>query len=145
MRDSDYINGFLERRPNGSYLGELYIYGINISPIDGVYFKDNGVGYLWLKRRRILEYDDVTETYVERDAKPKWEAYLKKQIDNNVVTYKGEFTFMRFRFSIIGIWDKVFGTDSRRRLNLIVERLPLQHQTIINSINERRRNEQQDR
>jgi hypothetical protein len=55
------------------------------------------------------------------------------------VAYKGEFAFMRFRFSITGVWDKVLGKD-KQRLNLFVERLPLPEQTIINSINEAKKN-----
>lgn len=142
MLYSDYINGFLQRENNGVYQGRLNIEGIDISPIVGVYFKKGEDKYLWLKRKRLLEYDDKTQTYKEREANPKWEAYLKKQTENDVVSYKGEFYFLRFRFSIIGIWDKVLGTDQKRRLNLIVERMDLSEQTIINKINARKNNKQ---
>jgi hypothetical protein len=104
-----------------------------------VYFKDNGENYLWIKRKKVLEYDFESQTYKEREAKPQFEAYLKKQVDGNVVAYKGEFAFMRFKFSITGVWDKVLGKD-KQRLNLFVERLPLSQQTIINSINQSRKN-----
>ena len=103
MLYSEYINGFLQRESNGVYQGRLTIDGIDISPIVGVYFKKDEDKYLWLKRKRLLEYDDKTQTYKEREANPKWEAYLKKQTENDVVSYKGEFYFLRFRFSIIGI------------------------------------------
>lgn len=142
MLYSDYINGFLQRENNGVYQGRLNIEGIDISPIVGVYFKKGEDKYLWLKRKRLLEYDDKTQTYKEREANPKWEAYLKKQTENDVVSYKGEFYFLRFRFSIIGIWDKVLGTDQKRRLNLIVERMDLSEQTIINKINARKNSKQ---
>lgn len=142
MLYSDYINGFLQRENNGVYQGRLNIEGIDISPIVGVYFKKGEDKYLWLKRKRLLEYNDKTQTYKEREANPKWEAYLKKQTENDVVSYKGEFYFLRFRFSIIGIWDKVLGTDQKRRLNLIVERMDLSEQTIINKINARKNNKQ---
>ena len=141
MTPDGYINGFIERVSGGSYRGRLSIDGVDISPIDGVYFKEGATNYLWLKRRRILEYDDVTDTYKERDAKPKWESYLKKQSTDGVVAYKGEFVFMRFRFTIIGVWDRILGKDKRHRLNLFVERMSINQQTIINSINERKRNE----
>lgn len=143
MLYSEYINGFLQRESNGVYQGRLTIDGIDISPIVGVYFKKDEDKYLWLKRKRLLEYDDKTQTYKEREANPKWEAYLKKQTENDVVSYKGEFYFLRFRFSIIGIWDKVLGTDQKRRLNLIVERMELSEQTLINKINARRKDKQQ--
>ena len=132
----DYINGFVERKNNGTYGGNLTIEGINLQGgITAVYFKDDGENYLWIRRKKVLEYDFESQAYKERDAKPQFEAYLKKQIDNNAVAYKGEFIFMRFKYSITGVWDKVLGND-KQRLNLFVERLPLSQQTIINSINE---------
>lgn len=135
----DYINGFVERKKDGTYGGSLTIEGINLQGgITAVYFKDDGESYLWLRRKKVLEYDFESQTYKERDAKPHFEAYLKKQLDGNAVAYKGEFAFMRFRYSITGVWDKVFGNE-KQRLNLFVERLPLSEQTIINSINESRK------
>jgi hypothetical protein len=135
----DYINGYIERQNGGAYEGRINIDGISLPAIIGVYFKDNGENYLWIKRKKVLEYDFESQTYKEREAKPQFEAYLKKQIDGNVVAYKGEFVFMRFKFSITGVWDKVLGKD-KQRLNLFVERLPLAQQTIINSINQSRKN-----
>ena len=135
--NTDYINGYIERKPNGTYQGMLSIDGIDISPIIGVYFQKDDDKSLWLKRKRILEYNDTTQTYNEREAYPKWEAYLKKQTDANVVAYKGEFFFLRFRFTIIGVWDKVLGKDSKR-INFIVERCKMSEQTIINKINARK-------
>lgn len=135
----DYINGYIERQNGGAYEGRINIDGISLPAIIGVYFKDNGENYLWIKRKKVLEYDFESQTYKEREAKPQFEAYLKKQVDGNVVAYKGEFAFMRFKFSITGVWDKVLGKD-KQRLNLFVERLPLSQQTIINSINQSRKN-----
>lgn len=144
--DNGYVNGYIERKSKGVYLGSLSIEGIDISPITGVYFKQDNENYLWLKRQKILEYDDNTMVYKERDARPKWECYLKKQLDNNAVAYKGEFYFLRFRFSIVGMWDNILGVDDKhQRLNLFVERLPMTQQTIINSINKRKRDEQERR
>lgn len=138
MEDALYANGYLERAGNGSYQGRLNIEGIDISPIVGVYFRKENETYLWLKRQRILEYDDVNQRYIEREAQPKWEVYMKKQTDNNVVSFKGEFFFLRFRFTIIGFWDKVLGNDKHHRLNLVVERMQMSQQTIINKINARK-------
>ena len=131
----DYINGYIQRSQGGSYDGKITIDGILLPAISAVFFKDNGENYLWLKRKKVLDYDFESQTYKEREAKPQWEAYLKKKIDSDTVAYKGEFTFMHFRYSISGVWDKVFGKD-KQRLNLFVERLPMTQQTIINSINE---------
>lgn len=139
---NDYVNGFIERKNSGRYEGTIRVEGINLSPIEALYFKKDGENYLWLKRINVLEYDETTQSYSEREAQPKWEAYLKKQMNGSVVTYKGEFNFMRFRFSIIGIWDSILGREKQQRLNLFVERLPQSEQTIINGINERKRNEQ---
>lgn len=136
----DYINGFVEHNKDGSYKGSLTIDGINLQGgITAVYFKDDGESYLWLRRKKVLEYDFESQTYKEREAKPQFEAYLKKQLDGETVAYKGEFIFMRFKFSITGVWDKILGKE-KQRLNLFVERLPLAQQTIINSINESKKN-----
>lgn len=140
--NEDYINGYIQRTQGGLYLGKMSIEGISLGNIEAVYFQKDGENYLWLKRKKILEYNEKTQTYNEREAQPRWEAYLKKQTDGSTVAYKGKFNFMRFRFSIVGIWDRVLGTDKQHRLNLYVERLPVLQQTIINGINERKRNEQ---
>ena len=134
----DYINGYIQRSQGGSYDGKITIEGILLPAISAVFFKDNGENYLWLKRKNVLVYDHESQTYKEREAKPQWEAYLKKQLDGDTVAYKGEFFFMHFRYSISGVWDKVLGNE-KQRLNLFVERLPLSQQTIINSINEQKR------
>ena len=136
----DYINGFVERTRDG-YAGRITIEGINLGEIVATYFKKENETFLWLRRMKILEYDDVSQSYVERDARPKWECYLKKQVNDNVVAFKGEFNFMRFRFSIAGVWDGVLGMD-KHRLNLYVERMEKKQQRIINNINERKKNEQ---
>lgn len=145
MCNDDYINGFLERVGEGLYSGRLVIQGIDISPITGQYFIQDNNNYLWLKRKRILEYDEKTMTYKERESEPRFEAYLKKQVNMGAVAYKGEFVFMRFKFEITGIWDRVLGTDIKHRLNLYVDRLPTAKQSIINGIKERKRNEQDRR
>ena len=133
----DYINGYIQRSQGGSYDGKITIEGILLPAISAVFFKDNGENYLWLKRKKVLDYDYESQTYKEREARPQWEAYLKKQIDNDTVAYKGEFFFMRFKYSITGVWDKILGNE-KQRLNLFVERLPMSQQTIINSINEQK-------
>lgn len=132
----EFVNGYVERKKDGTYGGSLTIDGISLQGgISATYFKDDGENYLWLRRKKVLEYDFESQSYRERDAKPQFEAYLKKQLENNSVAYKGEFIFMRFRYSITGVWDKILGND-KQRLNLFVERMPLTEQTIINSINE---------
>ena len=133
--ESDYTNGYIQRMKSGSYEGRVVIDGISLPEITAVYFKENSESYLWLKRKKVLDYDFESQSYKEREAEPRWEAYLKKQLDGNTVAYKGNFMFMRFKYSIIGVWDKILGND-KQRLNLFVERMPLSEQTIINSINE---------
>lgn len=133
----DYINGYIQRSQGGSYDGKITIEGILLPAISAVFFKDNGENYLWLKRKKVLDYDYESQTYKEREAKPQWEVYMKKQLEDNVVAYKGEFFFLHFKFSIVGVWDKVFGID-KKRLNLFIERLPLSQQTVINAINEQK-------
>lgn len=137
---ANYTNGYLERLSSGRYEGVLTIEGIDLSPIYGVYFKEDGKSYLWLRRKPLLEFDYKTESYRERHREPRWEVYLTKQLDGDSIAYKGEFIFLRFKFQIVGIWDKVMYKD-KNRLNLFVERLPMNKQTIINGINERKRGE----
>lgn len=132
-----YINGFIERKNDGRYEGRITIDGVSMPSISAVFFKEENESYLWLKRKKILDYDFESQTYREREAKPQWEAYLKKQLEDNVVAYKGEFFFLHFKYSIVGVWDKVLGID-KKRLNLFIERLPLSQQTVINAINEQK-------
>lgn len=132
--------GYIERCPNGRYGGKVNIEGVVLDGVVGVYFKKDGDSYLWLRREKVLEYDEKTMTYKEREARPQWEAYLKKQLEDDTVAYKGEFNFLRFRFSIVGVWDRILGNDKRQRLNLYVERLPTSHQVIINAINKAKQN-----
>ena len=126
--------GYIERGQNGRYGGKVNIEGVVLDGVVGVYFKKDGDSYLWLRRDKVLEYDDKTMTYKEREARPQWEAYLKKQLEDDTIAYKGEFNFLRFRFSIVGVWDRILGNDKKQRLNLYVERLPTSHQVIINAI-----------
>lgn len=132
--------GYIERCQNGRYGGKVNIEGVVLDGVVGVYFKKDGDSYLWLRREKVLEYDEKTMTYKEREARPQWEAYLKKQLEDDTVAYKGEFNFLRFRFSIVGVWDRILGNDKRQRLNLYVERLPTSHQVIINAINKAKQN-----
>lgn len=137
MNDYIYTNGYIERRSGGKYEGSVSVQGIDLSPIEATFFKSEDDSYLWLKRKPIMEYDMESQSYTTRQRRPSFEAYLKKEAENNVVAYKGEFMFMRFRFSISGVWDRVIGKDAQR-LNLFVERLPMSQQTILNDINERK-------
>jgi len=138
--NSDYINGYIERKAGGEYTGVLSIEGVNLSPIIAQYFKQDTDYYLWIRRKPLLEYDSQTMKYNRREREPRFEAYLKKQSNENTFAYVGEFFFLRFKFKIVGIWDNNFYKD-RKRLNLYVDRLPMSEQTIINGINERRENE----
>lgn len=142
--NDDYVNGYIQRSHGGSYVGNITIDGILLPAISAVFFKEEDESYLWLKRKKILDYDFESQTYREREAKPQWEAYMKKQLEDNVVAYKGEFFFLHFKYSIVGVWDKVFGID-KNRLNLFIERLPLSQQTVINAINEQKQKYKNDR
>lgn len=138
---SDYVNGYVERRKNAKYEGSLTIDGVFLEGgIEATYFQQSQKTYLWLRRRRVLEYDEKSGTYRERQRKPFFECYLEKQLQENIVAYKGVFTFLRFKYSIVGVWDKILGTEKQNRLNLYVERLPMTQQTILNGINEMKRN-----
>lgn len=140
MSNFESSDGYVQRSSDGSFGGAIKIEGVDLSPIEAVYFKREGDTYLWLKRKPLLEYDHKTESYKERQKEPRWECYLKKQLEEGAVAFKGEFIFLRFRFNIVGVWDAVLGNDKKQRLNLYIERLPLSQQTIINNINERKRN-----
>lgn len=135
--NNSYKNGYLERKSNDKYEGNIVIEGIDLSPITGVFFKQEGKNYLWLRRKDMLEYDYEQQQYKTRKREPRWEAYLEKKFaDNSAVAYNGEFYFMRFRFSIVGVWDSVLGME-KSRMNFFVERMPMSEQNIINGINKR--------
>ena len=136
--NGEFVNGYLENKGDGKYQGELSIEGVNLSPIDGQYFKKDGKTYLWIKRHDLLEYDSKTMKFVARKRKPSFEAYLEKQMDGTHVVYVGEFCFLRWKFKIVGMWDDVDGI-LKQRLNFFVDRLPREQQTIINGINKMRR------
>ena len=136
---TEYINGHIQRECGGRYTGQVSVDGIDLSPIEATFFEAEGKNYLWLKRQPVKEYDWETSTFKTRQAKPQWEAYLEKQMDNDVVAYKGQFAFMRFKYEISAVWDTVLGRE-KTRMNLFVERLPMSEQTILTSINERKRN-----
>ena len=136
MNENGYTNGYIERRQGGRYDGRLTIEGVDISPIDAMFFRDKEKqsDYLWLKRKPMLDYDDQQHKYVQRQRKPIWEAYLKKSKDGSIA-YRGTFAFLRFRYEIYAQWDRDITQDDKfKRLNLYVERLPMNEQTIINQI-----------
>lgn len=137
-----YINGFIERKTSGRYEGCLRVDGVDLSPIEGVYFMRQGIQYLWLKRKPLLEYDFNKEKFFQRESEPGWEAYLQKH-PSSTASYKGECVLLKFRYSIVGFWDDVLGKD-KHRLNLIVERLPMSQQTIINAINKRNKQQKKE-
>jgi len=138
--DYGYVNGFIQKTPDNKCEGNLVIDGVDISPIEGVYFKDNGQTYLWLKRKPVLVYNDETMSFTTRKSKPSWEAYLEKSIENNAYVYVGTFLFMRFKYKIYGQWDKNLGKD-KMRLNLFVERMSVKEQDIIRKIGLSKRDE----
>lgn len=131
---TEYINGYIQRTPEGLYDGRLKIDGVDISPIEGMYFRENGDNYLWIKRKPILVYDQEQMKFNERRPNPYWEAYLKK-VGNTAYSFYGTFLFMRFKYNIYGIWDRNLGVE-RKRLNFFIERLPMKEQTIILKMNE---------
>lgn len=142
LRLRGYSDGHLERKSGGKYEGEIIIDNVNLSPIEGVYFSDGDKKFLWIKRKPILEWNSELQEYKKRSRYPAFEAYIEKQVGEGNIAYKGECTFLRFKYSITGIWDR---TDSatKNRLNFFVERLPMNEQTIINKINERNRKKQE--
>lgn len=140
----EYLNGYIQRDAKGRYVGEIRIDGILLTPIEAMFFDEDGEKHIWLKRPPIKEYDFETSSFNVRKPKPYWEAYLDKTTDEGNVCYKGVFMFMRFRYSIKGVWDATFGKD-KNRLNLFVERLPISNQNILLSINERKKKEKHER
>lgn len=131
--------GYLERKEGGRYEGCVRVDSIDLSPIEGVYFEENNEHYLWLKRKPLMEYDVKTQSYLLRAREPRWEAYLIKQHSGRIA-YKGDFTFLRIRYSIVGIWDDVL--RDKNRLKLFIERLPMEQQDIINRINKNKKQQQ---
>lgn len=134
---NEFVNGQIQRHNGGRYTGQISVDGIDLSPIEAMFFEEGGKKYLWLKRQLIKEYDWEASTFKTRQAKPHWEAYLEKQIENDTVAYKGRFNFLRFRYEIVAVWDNRYGLE-KNRMNLYVERLPMSEQTILTSINERK-------
>jgi hypothetical protein len=132
---STWCNGYLERKADGRYEGEITVEGVNLSPIEGMYFNKDGKTFLWLKRKPLLEYDLASMVYRKRSREPRWEAYLTK-VSKDCIAYKGVFALLHFRYEIVGVWDAI-ERESKNRINLFVERLPMNEQTIINGINER--------
>lgn len=135
----EYINGYIERKSGGRFDGIMSVDGIDLSPITAVAFKQDDKTYLWLRRNDMLVYDEKCGKYKTKKREPRWEAYLEKQMDGSTVAYRGEFHFLMFKYEIVGVWDSILGKE-RSRMNFFVERLPMEHQDIINGINKRKRN-----
>lgn len=136
MNDKEIIqrqiyDGFLEKTRNGTYEGNVIIDGVDLSPITGIYFKENSKFWLWLKRKDKIDYNFQDGTYKKRVAVPYWECYLEKQKGGRIA-YKGFFFFCHFKYAIVGMWDKYM--QDKDRMNLYIERLPQEEQTIINNI-----------
>lgn len=140
----EHVDGFVERDKKGNYVGQITIDGVSLGDIECQMFDEKGKKYIWLKRSPILEYDDKAMMFKRRERRPIWECYLEKQYEDRNVIFRGEFAFLRFKYSIVALWDKQIGLDNQR-LNLYIERLPMSKQSIINKINERKRNEQDGR
>lgn len=121
---------------NGVYEGRISIDGVDLSPITATLFKKDNGTFMWLKRKTIMDYDYSTSSFVTRQRKPYWECYLEKSVSEGTTLYVGNFIFLKFRYKITGVWDATFGNEERR-INLFVERLPVEQQTILNAINER--------
>lgn len=130
------VNGYLQKAEDGAFEGILNIDGVDISPIIGMFFKENNKMYLWLKRKPLLEYDWNSKSYRKREREPRWEAYLEKQQNDTKIPYKGEFYFLHFTYSISGIWDEVLG-EKKSRINFFVERMPMEKQRIINKMRDK--------
>ena len=124
-------NGGYIELTSGVYVGELSIDGVNISPIVGYFFKDKGTQWLWIKRKRILEYDIESGQYLTKNPTPQFEAYLKKQGIGKNVAYQGNFVFFKFKYTMSALWDT---NGKKTKLNLCVERLPMKEQNILNTI-----------
>lgn len=129
-----YANGYLERKAGGLYHGDMVIEGVDVSPIVGTFFKDEGENYLWLRRQSIFEYNLDTGEYVSKTPRPMWQVYLKEQKDKQIA-YRGSFIFFHFKFNIVGIWDNLHKYD---KLVFFVERAAREEQSIINEINKKR-------
>lgn len=125
-------NGGYIERTKGEYVGEMSIDGINISPIVGFFFKDGRTRWLWVKRKKILEYDMETGTYSTKNPKPTFEVYMQKQTSGNIA-YKGEFVFFKFKYSIVAFFDDAKTQD---KVCFAIERMPIEQQNILNRIKE---------
>ena len=137
ISSGDYINGHIERTTGGGYNGALRVEGIDLSPVEAQFFKKDGDMYLFIKRKPIMEFNYAEQKYITRERRPQVSIYMKKQVDSDgVVSFKGDFMFMRFKLSIVGVWDSILGKEINR-LNLFVERAPRNEQTLLQSINER--------
>lgn len=129
-----YNQGYIEI-VKGECVGELSIDGVDISPITGYYFKYQGTSWLWVKRKRILEYSFETNEYKSKSPTPMFEVYMQKETKKqSTIAYKGTFIFFKFKYKIFGIWDTNEKNKKKQRLNLYVERLPMEEQNIINNI-----------
>lgn len=130
--------GYLQKEGK-EYVGKIIIEDVDLSPIEGKFFIYNkdGKQYLWIKRKPILVYDYNIQRYEKRPREPRWETYLQRQ-ENESIAYVGTFIFLHFKYKIQGIWDITKNGKKTKKMNLFIERLPMQEQTIINTISERK-------
>ena len=50
FNERGYVDGYLERMSGGRFEGIIKIDGVDLSPIEGMYFKNANGTHLWLKR-----------------------------------------------------------------------------------------------
>lgn len=133
FRITSYSNGYVSRQQDGGYGGEITIDGVSLGEISAVYFREDGKTYLWLRRKKKLEYIIESQRFIAKDPKPKWETYLEK-VSGKPYSFVGTFMFLRFKYRIYGVWDR--NEDARKeRMNLFVDRLDMREQDIILKIN----------
>lgn len=130
--------GFLERTKDGNFDGEINIEGVDLSPITGVFFEEGKEKFLWLRRRPLLVYDYEHNGYLKRPREPRWETYLTKKAIDGTSIYKGTCFLLHIKYELSAIWDGIL----KSRMNLYIERLPLEKQNIINSIRDKNNGEE---
>ena len=121
--------GYVSRDNKEGYVGFANIDGCVIK-INCAFFMTTKPNYIYLQRCSKLKYDDKNKTFIEYNPYPTFQAKLNATKRGDSVSFRGEFMFVSFRYSICAFWED----KDKKLLKFDIERC--EKQPLLERINE---------